>query len=134
MVNYRRESDAVFSGINIVPFTDIVLVLLIIFMIAAPGLVNRGINVSLPGSSTSKSQRPSKVNILLTSGGKIYLDSKELSLDALRIRMRELVARNNEASVVLNADEGAKHGSVIEALDAIRGAGAKNIYVGTSKK
>ena len=133
MVNYKNREE-VFSGINIVPFTDIVLVLLVIFMIAAPGIVNSGLNVSLPGANTASSDFPSRVSLALDKEGRIFSDGQEISGDALRVRVRGLAEKQKDLTVVLNADKDAQHGRVIEVLDALRSSGARNIYVGTVKR
>ncbi|MBI3396487.1 MAG: biopolymer transporter ExbD [Spirochaetia bacterium] len=135
MVPYKRFSeDQVFSGINITPFTDIVLVLLIIFMIAAPGLLNTGLDISLPGSSTAEAQSQSRVTVGLDKEGTIYFEGERTPREAVRTKLEELVAKRKDISVVLNADSSAQHGLVIELLDMARAAGIKNIYVGTIPK
>lgn len=133
MVNYRKDQNQVFSGINIVPFTDIVLVLLVIFMIAAPGIATMGLNVNLPGSSSASSQPPGRIAVALDRSGHIYLNNREISDEALRLRIKELAVKG-ELRVVLNADSGSRHGQVIRLLDLLRSSGAGKIYVGTVKK
>ncbi len=133
MVNYK-ERDEYFSGINIVPFTDIVLVLLIIFMIAAPGIVNSGLNVSLPGASTASSDFPSRMSVAVDREGRIFLEGREVSPDGLRLRIRSVAENQKNLTVVLNADKEAQHGRVIEVLDGLRSSGARQIYVGTVKR
>ena len=133
MVNYKNRED-VFSGINIVPFTDIVLVLLVIFMIAAPGIVNSGLNVSLPGANTASSDFPSRISVALDREGRIFLEGQEVSPDGLRTRVRSFSGKQKDLTVVLNADKEAHHGRVIEVLDSLRSSGARNIYVGTVKR
>lgn len=136
MVPYKKYTggNEVFSGINIVPFTDIVLVLLIIFMIAAPGLVSTGLNISLPGATTTDPSIPSKVTVGLDNNGNIFLEGQRLSREDLGARIKELVARRDDLGVVLNADRHAEHGNVIALLDTLRRAGARKIYVGTVKE
>ncbi len=134
MVNYKRNGEEMFSGINIVPFTDIVLVLLIIFMIAAPGIVSTGLDVTLPGASSSSSRVPTKLTVALDKQGRIVFQGRIVSPDGLRLRVREMAARNKKVSIVLNADTTSRHGKVIQILDILRSSGAKNIYVGTVRE
>lgn len=133
MIDYRRR-DEVFSGINIVPFTDIVLVLLVIFMIAAPGIVNSGLDVSLPGASTASSELPSRISVALDREGRVFLDGREVTGEALSLQIRSAVEKQKDLTIVLNADRESHHGKVIETLDALRSSGARNIYVGTVKQ
>lgn len=133
MVPYRKHTEGgeFFSGINIVPFTDVVLVLLVIFMIAAPGLLSSGLNIDLPGASTSDPEIPSKITVGLDRTGRVYLDGEPVEAEALADRIQSLVNRREDIGVVLNADREAGYGKVIEVLDAVRRGGARRIYVGT---
>lgn len=136
MVRYRERSDAdsLFSGINIVPFTDVVLVLLIIFMIAAPGLLSSGLNINLPGASVSDTSAPERVTVGLDRGGQMYLDARPITPAELKQEIAGLVQKRSDLGVVLNADEAAGYGKVVEILDVLRQAGARRIYVGTVQK
>lgn len=137
MIDYKkyREGEALFSGINIVPFTDVVLVLLIIFMIAAPGLLSSGLNVTLPGSASADPNIPSKVTVSLDSQGAIFLDGRGMPDAATLAReIEDLVKKRPDLGVVLNADTSARHGRVVEILDSLRRSGALKIYVGTVQK
>ncbi|MBX7058021.1 MAG: biopolymer transporter ExbD [Leptospirales bacterium] len=136
MVRYRErlQGDALFSGINIVPFTDVVLVLLIIFMIAAPGLVSSGLNINLPGASQTDPRPAQRITIGVDRGGALYLEGKALSLEALRKTVRERIAAAPETAVALHADRDADYGKVVELLDLARAAGARKIYVGAVRQ
>ncbi len=134
MVRYKKSGETVVSAINITPFTDIVLVLLIVFMISAPGILSPGLDITLPGSQTSKTHKPASYTVGLDREGKIYLDSKLVNLQELKNTIAMQAAKDPELSIVLNADSAAKHGEVISVLDAVRSSGAANIYVGTIKK
>lgn len=131
---YKRNSLGVFSTINITPFTDVVLVLLIVFMIAAPGLVQTGLSINLPQSSTARSEIPKSTTVALDGEGLLYLDGASISRADLEAKIVSWIGENSQLSVILNADEGTEHGRVIEILDTLRKSGAKNIYVGTFKK
>jgi len=134
MIDYKKYSSDIFSSINIVPFTDIVLVLLVVFMIAAPGIVSSGLDINLPGASSSKSQPQKRYNITMSSEGKIYFQNKEVSQEALELKIKELLKENPGASFILNADSAALHGRVVKALDLLRSMGAQKIYIGTVRQ
>jgi biopolymer transport protein ExbD len=137
MIDYNkyREGEGLFSGINIVPFTDVVLVLLIIFMIAAPGLLSSGLNVTLPGSASADPNVPAKVTVSLDRAGTIYLEGRALAdVEALTKEIAGLIEKRSNLGVVLNADTSARHGQVVEVLDTLRKSGAVKIYVGTVQK
>lgn len=137
MIDYKKyalgESDY-FSGINIVPFTDVVLVLLIIFMIAAPGLVRSGLDINLPGASTSRSQTKTRWQVAVDDSGNLFLNARPIKSAALKEQLKAQLEKSSDTSVVLNADQATEHGKVVEVLDSIRAAGVKKIYVGTVRK
>lgn len=131
---YTRDQSDYFSGINIVPFTDVVLVLLIIFMIAAPGLVRSGLDINLPGANTGRTQVKTRHRVALDAQGRIYLNAAPIPRADLIAKIKQQLETQVDISVVLNADEATEHGKVVEVLDAIRSAGVKKIYVGTVRK
>jgi len=134
MVNYNRSNSSVISGINIVPFTDIVLVLLVVFMIAAPGIVNSGLDINLPGASSSKSSQSDRTYISLDVQGNLYFNENKIEPESLQAMIAEKLEENPDAAFVLNADSSSLHGRVVDMLDILRSTGAKKIYVGTRKK
>lgn len=136
MIDYRKYGggDNPFSEINITPFTDIVLVLLIIFMIAAPGLLQTGLDINLPGSSGSESRQPAQVTVALDRRGALYLDGQPVSPEELPARLSSKLGGKKDTSVILNADSVSQHGQVVEILDTIRSSGARNIFVGAVKE
>ncbi len=137
MIDYRKyqEGEGLFSGINIVPFTDVVLVLLIIFMIAAPGLLSAGLNISLPGASSADPDVPATVTVGLDRDGRIFLDGRGLKDAAdLTAEIKALVEKRADLGVVVNADSAARHGRVVEVMDGLRNSGVNKIYVGTVQK
>ena len=134
MVRYRRGDREVMSSINITPFTDIVLVLLIVFMIAAPGLVRSGLDISLPRSSSSKGELPKKWTVAMDREGGLYLNGEAVVRAELSEKLAAVRAEREDFSIVLNADGRTEHGAVVEVLDILKKSGAKNIYVGTVRK
>ena len=134
MVKYKQDSDSVFSGINIVPFTDIILVLLIVFMIAAPGIFSAGLNLTLPGAKSAGNLKKDRLRVNVNKEGKLYFKDQELTLEALEKKFVALIESGTVGRVIINADVASRHGRVIEVLDRLRGIGVKDIFVGTVKK
>jgi len=133
-MNYNRyRQSEIMSGINITPFTDIILVLLIIFMIAAPGLLNTGLDIQLPGSSKSAKYSGDKILVGMDAQGGLYLNGKQIAPGELKGKIAELL-KDKDQDVVLNADVASLHGRVVETLDLIKETGAKKIFVGVIPK
>jgi len=133
-MNYKRyRNSEIMSGINITPFTDIILVLLIIFMIAAPGLLNSGLDILLPGSATSSKYSQEKILVGMDVDGSLYLNGNQIEQKELKQKISDLL-KEKELDVVLNADVASQHGRVVETLDLIKETGARKIYVGVIPK
>lgn len=133
MVSYRKSKSELFSGINIVPFTDVVLVLLIVFMVSAPGLLNTALNIRLPGATQGKQRQDTQINVGLDASGKIYVNNAQVERKDVEAKIKGLI-KENGAEILLNADIGARHGEVVELLDLLRTAGGNNVYIGTVRK
>lgn len=137
MINYDalRKRKAPISTVNITPFTDVVLVLLIVFMISAPNILNSVLNIQLPGSQSRDTlEKSTSVSVGLDRHGKLYLDRKPISEEDMNAELEKFKKSNDNVSVKLNADEEASHGSVIHVLDMIRKNRITRIYVGTVQK
>lgn len=129
----RRKNAQLFSGINIVPFTDVVLVLLIVFMIAAPGLLNTALGIRLPGSSTAERRSSQTVEVGLDASGRVFVKGQVVARDKLKERLSSEFA-GGAGDILLNADEGVKHGEVVALLDFLRSIGGKNVLIGTVRR
>ena len=124
--------EAVFAEINITPFTDVVLVLLIIFMVTAPLLMESRIPVKLPVTRQAAMPPEDHPTVVLTSEGLIYLNNQRVeSPAALTGALRGAILKAGDHTVVLRADAGARHGRVMECLDAAKAAGADRLAIAT---
>ncbi len=118
------------SEINMVPFIDVMLVLLIIFMVSAP-LITTGV-VDLPSVGKSQ-QRPEHVVEVVVSGDetlRIRVDGKDpqpVALKNLAARVRELQAGNASTPVVISADRNVKYEAVVKAMDSLQRAGVQRV-------
>ena len=120
----EKHNGGVMAEINITPFTDVVLVLLIIFMIATPIIVGSGIKVQLPRAETGKPEQERFITISIDALENVYLDGKKISVEDLGSLVNELIQRRPGLMVKVNGDRSVKYGTVIKVLDAARSAGA----------
>jgi len=121
------------AEINITPFTDVVLVLLIIFMIATPFIYQSSLNVELPKASKSE-ETTRDVIVTINNRGEVFLDSRRVDLDTLRIRLSAAVRRKPQTSVIVNGDKNVRYDSVIQVMDVLTQAGVKNPGLGIELK
>ena len=121
------------AEINITPFTDVVLVLLIIFMIATPFIYQSSMKVQLP--QASKSEETSRdIIININARGEVFLEDKRLDLDTLKYRLRAIVRSKPDTSVIINGDKNVKYDSVIQVMDVLTRSGVKNPGLGIELK
>jgi biopolymer transport protein TolR len=125
----RRRKSRVLAEINITPFTDVVLVLLIIFMIATPFIYQSSMMIELPRASISEGKTQDIV-ITINAQGDIYLDHMKLDLATLKKRIIVMVENEPKLSVIINGDRNVRYDSVIQVMDVLRQSGVKNPGLG----
>jgi biopolymer transport protein ExbD len=129
----KVRKSKLMAEINITPFTDVVLVLLIIFMIATPFIYQSSMKVQLP--KASKSEEASKDMIItINAHGEIFLEDAKLDLDTLKYRLTAMVRNKPETSVIVNGDKNVKYDAVIQVMDVLTQSGVKNPGLGIELK
>ncbi len=111
------------SSINVTPFVDVVLVLLIIFIVTAPTLLKDAIEVKLPKSASVDTKSIQSIGITVTQSGQILLAGKPVTEEALNEAVKAALAANPDANAIIAADREARHGDVVRAIDLIKSAG-----------
>ena len=115
------------SEINVTPLVDVVIVLLIIFMVAAP-MMTKGLDVKLP-KTTAKSLPQKKKNIVITVNekGKVYLNKVAVDQEVLKRRLSEMKHEGRAQQVLLKADRAVAYGTVARVMATIREAGIEDL-------
>ena len=106
------------NQINVVPYIDVMLVLLVIFMVTAP-MTNPGV-VELPKVGQSLKQKVNPIVISLKKNSKIEVSGKTYKKDALLVFLKKKLEKNVDRSIVIAADEKVKYGSVISIMDLLK--------------
>lgn len=119
------------SEINVTPFVDVMLVLLIIFMVTAP-LLQQGIDVNLPKAKGRDLPPENRINVTVKKGGQIYLNDNPITLQELTTRLRAIKELNPD--VFLRADKDVPYGLVVEIMGEIKDAGIDKIGMVTEPK
>ena len=131
----RRGRRAFNAEINVTPFVDVMLVLLIIFMITATAL-QRGVEVNLPKAATSNLTVPKTTPLLVTvtADEKIYISETEIELEELTSKLLAIAGEGYEERIFLQGDTSANYGSVVEVMTQLKNAGFTNIALVTDPK
>jgi len=121
------------AEINITPFTDVVLVLLIIFMIATPFIYQSSMKVQLP--KASKSEETSRdIIITINARGDVFLEDTKVDLETLKYKLRAMMRSKSDASVIVNGDKNVRYDSVIQVMDVLTQSGVRNPGLGIELK
>jgi biopolymer transport protein TolR len=119
------------SEINVTPFVDVMLVLLIVFMVAAP-LLTVGIPVDLPktdGEQLGNEVEP--LSVTIGAEGRIMLQEADVALDDLLPKIQAILAADPEKRIILRANQDADYGTVAQVLDRIKKAGSRHVALET---
>ena len=130
----NNDSRKIMSEINITPFTDVVLVLLIIFMVTAPLMMQAGIPVKLPKASAVADTSDAGLTITITKDGKVYFNDVEVDKSHLENSMKNRILNDPNLLVIIKADTHTYHGDVVEVLDMAKSVGVKRLAVATEAK
>lgn len=121
--------------INVIPLVDIILVVLIIFMVAAPLVMQPKIDINLPKSTSAKVERDKvPLRVVLGKQGEVFLNNKPITLDGLREESQKSVTANPETTALLVADKDSTLEMVTELVDAVKGGGVKKVAFSIQKK
>jgi len=120
---FRRKRFTPMSEINVTPFVDVMLVLLVVFMIAAP-LLSVGVPVELPKAVAPTLQGLDEpLAVTIDEEGKIYLQEREIGLGELVPALIAITAGNQERRIFVRGDQSINYGRVIEVMGAVNAAG-----------
>ncbi len=123
--SFDSEGESI-SDINITPFVDVVLVLLVIFMVTAPMMVQKVLDVQLPNSESSDTTQPDTLAVAVTSNGQFLINGNITTDNGLLDQASKAVERNKNVQVIIAADMESAHKFVIKAIDLIKRAGVEN--------
>jgi biopolymer transport protein ExbD/biopolymer transport protein TolR len=130
MPQITRQTGTSLSEINIVPFVDVMLVLLIIFMITAP-ILQSGIEVNLPKTQTVKEISDERVVVTIDRGQLIYLGNDAVNIHDLGNKVRAQMRNPQTDAVFLRCDETVPFGTFATVVDTLRTSGIDNVSVVT---
>ncbi len=130
----NASDDEMISGINITPLVDVVLVLLIIFMIAAPVIYQSAIKVQLPKAKSGDAQEKAPLNFTITKEGTLTLGKEPLDWNSVPEKLAGISKDLSEQTAMISADTATPHGSVIRLMDLLRQSGLTHFALNVEAK
>ena len=137
--NNEGEDEGVFAEINITPLTDVMLVLLIIFMVTSSVIVQQGpgggakagLKVNLPkGGAADVTARTMDMSVAVLADGRYVLAGNVVSEEELKKAFDAAKAQNADTVVIVQADEGVPHGTVVQVMELAKQAGLGQLAIG----
>ncbi len=133
--NRSNNDGGTIAEINVIPLVDIILVVLIIFMVAAPLVMQPKIDISLPKASTAKDEKDKvPLRVVLGKGGELFLHNKPITLEGLREESKAFYAANPNTSALLVADKAVTLEMVTELVDTIKSGGVQKVAFSIQRK
>ncbi|MFA5858561.1 MAG: biopolymer transporter ExbD [Elusimicrobiota bacterium] len=129
-----RKRTKILAEINITPFTDVVLVLLIIFMVTTPLIMQSGIKVTLPKTTRVEAETDRNITITVTAAGEILLNQERVTLEELEPDLTARVASNPNSVVIINGDKDVKYDYIIRIVDIAQQSGVRKFALSTEQK
>lgn len=126
-----RKKRKIIGEINITPFVDVLLVLLIIFMVAAP-MMTSSIDVNLPkGASSATTDKTQPVTVSIKSDGSIFLQEESIKLNSLPQKLLQATSNNLSSKIYVRADKNLDYGRVMDVVKIISLAGFNQVVLVT---
>ena len=115
------DQDDGINEINITPFVDVVLVLLVIFMVTAPAMMKESLKVNLPKTLTSDiTSKADSIGIAITKDGQVLFNGKLISAENLQNELRTISLKAPETNFLISADTDTRHGEVVKMIDRLK--------------
>jgi len=128
--NAQGRTQTSLSDINVTPFVDVVLVLLIIFMLTAP-ILQSGIEVNVPKTLTVKEITEERLVITIDRSQRVYLGNDPININQIGARLRAKLRDPGRQSIFLRADQNVPFGAFATVMDAVKQAGISNVSIVT---
>ena len=127
-------NDEGINDINITPFVDVVLVLLVIFMVTAPVMLKESLKVNLPKTLTSDiSTKSATVGVAITREGQVVLNGKLYSSEGLNEELSRISSSDPNTNFLISADTDSRHGDVVKMIDLLKRNGLNRFALQVEK-
>jgi biopolymer transport protein TolR len=127
----RARKHAPMHEINVTPFVDVMLVLLIIFMVTAPMLTS-GVPIELPETKGQQLQtNKDPVTLSVDKSGKVFIQETEIRLDEIAAKLKAIAKNGNDEQIFIRGDKGIDYGTVMRVMGRVKAAGFTKVSLVT---
>ncbi|MCK9464173.1 MAG: biopolymer transporter ExbD [Proteobacteria bacterium] len=130
----QNDDEDVIGSINIIPFVDIVLVLLVIFMVTSTVIVKAAIKVDLPKAANAGTAVEDTLNLVVTKERALVLDGEPTTFAAASDTIRARAATNPELQAVISADKRLAYGDVVDVIDMVKAGGVASFALNIERR
>ena len=128
------DNDEGINDINITPFVDVVLVLLVIFMVTAPVMIKESLKVNLPKTLTSDfTSKANSIGVAITKEGQVLFNGKLMGSDSLQNELRTIFKNAPNTNFLISADTETRHGDVVRMIDQLKKNGLNHFALQVEK-
>ena len=122
------KNDGFMSDINVTPFVDVMLVLLIIFMVTAP-MMMQGVDVALPEATAEPLLTEEQDQLLITidNQSRVFINDIQVSVEELNTKLKKILSGRSDRQVYLKADKGITYGKVVRVMSEIKLSGVEKL-------
>ncbi len=126
-----KNDKGIMSEINVTPLTDVMLVLLVIFMVTTPLIMAESFKIKLPKAVTADSEPGKGIIIAVSENGQMSVNGRDVPMDGLYEGIKAELEKAADKTVVIKADGGTRHRVVVKVLDTAKMAGAARLSIAT---
>ncbi len=132
---FAKNKSKIISEINITPLTDVVMVLLVIFMVTTPLMVNQALNIKLPTAVTAEPRKEEQsATVSVDSKNQIFFNNIQVSLGDMKGQLTSYMASSTDKTVIIKADTIVQHGLVVKILDVAKESGALKLAIAAEQE
>lgn len=137
-MNRRIRKQRLISEINITPFTDVILVLLIIFMVVTPLIFQATIKIHLPEAQASSEEPPKTFTITINKQGEAFFEDDKYNLrfdlDILKYKLASLIKKQSNTSLIINGDSSVQYDFIVKVMDLAGQLNIRHILLGVQPR
>lgn len=128
-MRFKRKTALEMGRLDIAPLVDVVLLLLIFFMLTSSFITPSGLRIDLPSASALEPQERDHLTVTISEEGEFFLEDQPVSPEALRGRLAASLAASPGRTLILEADRGARHGTVVRVMSLARDLGWEKMAI-----